>query len=55
MSFDYSQRSVWIDALERVHQPSNYDLCAPCAEKMTPPRGWVLTDQRTRPLFEAAS
>jgi hypothetical protein len=53
MSYDYAGRSVWIDELPTEAHPHTYELCAPCAERMTPPRGWVLTDMRARPLFEA--
>jgi hypothetical protein len=53
MSYDYAQRSVWIDRLAEEANPHNYELCEPCSERMTAPRGWVLTDLRARPLFEA--
>jgi hypothetical protein len=53
MTYDYGQRSVWIGSLEPERDPHAYELCAPCAERITPPRGWVLTDLRARPLFEA--
>jgi hypothetical protein len=55
MSYDYRQRSVWIQALARDRDPHVYELCEVCAQKMTPPQGWVLTDLRARSLFEAAS
>jgi len=55
MSYDYRQRSVWIQALGRERDPHVYELCEVCAQKMTPPQGWVLTDVRARSLFEAAS
>ena len=52
MSYDYAQRSVWIVELIDESQPALYDLCDPCSERTGPPRGWVLTDERGRPLFE---
>ena len=54
MTYDYGQRSVWITELSPEPHPALYDLCDPCAAKTAPPRGWVLTDDRERPLFEAA-
>jgi hypothetical protein len=53
MTYDYGQQSVWITVLEAEPNPHCYELCAPCAERITAPRGWVLTDIRARPLFEA--
>lgn len=55
MSYDYSRQEVWIAELAPEPHPSVYDLCGPCAERTSPPRGWLLTDQRERRLFEAAS
>jgi len=55
MAYDYAQRSVWIAALEAKRDPHRYELCGPCAERMAPPRGWILTDLRARALFEVAS
>jgi hypothetical protein len=55
MSYDYAQRSVWIGGLDPARDPHRYELCDPCAERMAPPVGWVLTDLRARALFEVAS
>jgi hypothetical protein len=55
MSYDYRQRSVWIHALGTTRDPHVYELCEPCAERLSAPQGWVLTDTRARPLFEAVS
>lgn len=55
MSYDYRQRSVWIQPLERERDPHVYELCEPCSQRMSAPQGWVLTDIRARQLFEAVS
>jgi hypothetical protein len=54
MSYDYAGRSVWISAIDDEPNPHTYGLCSPCAERLSAPRGWTLTDSRARPLFEAA-
>ena len=56
MAFDYDAAEVWIDdaasAPERGH---GYFLCGPCADKMTPPLSWRLSDRRyTTRLFAPA-
>lgn len=55
MSYDYRHRSVWIDPLAPEPHPALYDLCERCAQRMSPPRSWVLTDRRDRQLFSAVS
>ena len=55
MRYDYTGRSVWIDHLDAESHPATYDMCGVCSEKMTPPRGWDLTDARDRRLFEASA
>lgn len=50
LSFDYARSLATLeDPPEGEVSPHYYLLCAPCAEKLTPPRGWLLDDERTRP------
>lgn len=54
LSFNYQQRTVWIERRSDEPHPSTYDLCADHAERISVPVGWSLTDCRERPLFEVA-
>ena len=55
LSYNYAQRSVWIEHVSVEGHPSTYDLCADHADHLSVPRGWDLTDSRARPLFDAAA
>ena len=57
LGYDYaSARAVLSDPQERDVSPHLYVLCSPCAEKLRPPRGWILDDRRsTPPLFLQSS
>jgi hypothetical protein len=55
LSYNYSQRSVWIEHAAPESHPSTYDLCADHADHLSVPRGWDLTDSRARPLFDVAA
>jgi hypothetical protein len=48
LSYHYeSRRALLIDPIDIEITPHLYVLCEPCAEKLTPPRGWVLIDDRS--------
>jgi hypothetical protein len=47
MSYEYDTREVWLDDLRVVEPGAGYALCGPHADRLTPPLGWTLTDQRT--------
>ena len=53
LSYDYgAQKVVLEDATGGDISPHAYAMCLRCAEKLTPPRGWVVDDQRLAvPLF----
>lgn len=53
LSYNYAQRSVWIEHASTEGHPSTYDLCSDHAEQLSVPLGWDLTDVRARPLFDA--
>jgi len=54
--YDYSERTVWIDAMADEPHPANYDLCRRHATGLTVPNGWAMSDRRTSvvPLFRAS-
>ena len=41
LSYDYSARIVWLDALAAVDDPANHDLCERHAERITAIRASV--------------
>jgi len=48
MSFDYSERSMWLSDADVVTDPgTGYPLCAQHAAKLSAPVGWTLTDRRS--------
>ena len=50
LGYDYAdRRAVLDDPPEGEVSPHAYVLCTRCAEKLTPPRGWVLDDNRASP------
>lgn len=53
LSYDYaSSRAMLEDPSGHGVDPHLYVLCAGCADKLVPPRGWTLEDRReTPPLF----
>lgn len=55
LSYDYSSRSAVLDDPQTgMVDPHIYVLCARCADKLSPPRGWDLDDRREKPpLFLA--
>jgi hypothetical protein len=58
MTFDYQARAVWLSELELSSEAgAGWCLCTGHADRITPPRGWTLTDRRnvTRLFAPAAS
>ncbi|MGH2736617.1 MAG: DUF3499 family protein [Actinomycetota bacterium] len=56
--YDYGSRLASLeDAPDGETSPHFYAMCHPCADRLTPPRGWLLDDRRSRPplFFEAAT
>ncbi len=52
MSFDYAERSVWLEDLGTQFGEPGHFLCVDHADRLTPPMGWTLTDRRSvTPLF----
>ena len=54
MAFNYGEQRVWLDDLgEDPDTFAGYPLCDTHASRLSPPVGWMLTDQRAlvRPLF----
>lgn len=50
LGYDYAdRRAVLDDPPDGEISPHVYVLCTKCAEKLTPPRGWVLDDNRAEP------
>lgn len=50
LGYDYAdRRAVLDDPPDGEISPHAYVLCTKCAEKLTPPRGWVLDDNRAEP------
>ncbi len=48
MSFDYSERAMWISDLEMAFDlGTGYPLCAKHAARLSAPVGWTLTDRRS--------
>ena len=50
LAYDYSERRALLnDPSPGEMSPHLYALCTPCAEKLRPPKGWTLEDQRVAP------
>jgi hypothetical protein len=57
LAYDYAARLALLHDPPASGQasPHLYVLCGPCAERLRPPQGWVLEDDRSEPpLFVAA-
>lgn len=57
LAYDYAARLALLQDPPASGQasPHLYVLCSPCAERLRPPQGWVLEDDRSEPpLFVAA-
>ncbi len=46
MTYDYGDRSTWIDPLDPDASPAGYDLCDTHARTLGVPSGWSRTDRR---------
>jgi hypothetical protein len=54
LTFQYSTRTVWI--LDQGDpDPALIDLCAPHADRTSPPRGWTAHDRRAGVSTSVAS
>lgn len=50
LSYDYAtSTAVLSDPAPGGVDPHLYGMCATCADKLTPPLGWVLEDKREEP------
>jgi hypothetical protein len=53
-TYDYAGQQVWLDDAGPDAGPdgggSRWALCAGHAERLRPPRGWVIQDRRTAPV-----
>ena len=51
LSYDYQARLATLTDPPEVGEvsPHLYVLCTVCAEKLNPPRGWLLDDMRSEP------
>ena len=50
LAYDYGARKVLLhDLPPGTLSPHVYAMCDPCAERLTPPRGWYVEDLRTGP------
>lgn len=46
LAFRYEGSQAWLTPLADDRSPATYDLCGPCADRTSPPRGWELVDER---------
>ena len=46
MTYDYGDRTAWVDDLAEVALPQGYDLCPPHARGFSVPQGWIHSDRR---------
>ncbi|MHB8670876.1 MAG: DUF3499 family protein [Acidimicrobiales bacterium] len=46
LSFDYSGRRAWVEALSTEPDPARYDLCPAHAGRLRVPVGWSWEDRR---------
>jgi hypothetical protein len=52
LTYDYANRSAWLDRLTTEGHPMTHDLCDRHAGSLSVPRGWRLDDRRVvEPLF----
>ena len=50
LGYNYAEkRALLEDAAGREVAPHLYALCAACADRLSPPRGWILEDHRYEP------
>jgi hypothetical protein len=47
LSYDYSDRVVWLDPLHDDAHPARHDLCGNHAHRLSVPNGWRLENRLT--------
>jgi hypothetical protein len=47
LTYDYGERTAWLDPLVGEAHPMAHDLCAAHADALVVPLGWALDDRRT--------
>jgi hypothetical protein len=53
LAYDYEAKRAHLADAGGDISPHVYVLCSACAERLRPPRGWVLDDQRSEPAVFA--
>ncbi len=48
LTYDYSNRTAWVERLDAESHPMRYDLCTEHADALRVPQGWALQDRRVR-------
>jgi hypothetical protein len=48
LTYDYANRTAWVERLDAEAHPMRYDLCTDHANALRVPQGWVLQDRRVR-------
>lgn len=48
LTYDYANRTAWLERLDVEAHPMRYDLCAEHASTLRVPQGWALQDRRVR-------
>ncbi len=46
LSYDYADRTVWLEPRHVDAHPANHDLCSRHAHRLSAPNGWRLEDRR---------
>ncbi len=50
LTYDYDARLAFLDdPIAGALSPHAYVLCISCADRLDPPRGWLLDDRRSEP------
>lgn len=48
LTYDYANRTAWVERLDAEGHPMCYDLCTEHADALRVPQGWALQDRRVR-------
>ena len=52
LTYDYANRTAWVERLAEEDHPMTHDLCERHANGLSVPKGWRLEDRRkVEPLF----
>jgi len=55
LTYDYANRTAWVERLSHEPHPMTHDLCARHADGLSVPQGWHLEDRRVvEPLFRTS-